>query len=224
MNRISRLIPMLILVWQLPSGRLRAQVTIEYFQGGNYYILHSDSDNPITGSDEFLFSRDHKLVLSIPVSDERRLILGIGTTGMTMQRHSISIDEPSTIYDPTLSLIHRIYPVDIGFLRSSVPWAGYGLAASIIGYSRTTYYKAYSQFLQSDYVVRDRLMGYGLGANIIVHGSIIAGSRLALLMSIELRYGRMLWFDTRGRDLSNFDLEFLYVQGSFGLGFRPGSS
>lgn len=211
-----------MLVWVVLAAPGGAQPTVEFYAGGSYYLLPPDYNNAILDDKRFDFSNDYKLRMTVPLGRGHVLSLSISQMDLAIERRQkvVSVMGQFQYWAPYLTLSHRIYPVDLGWLSSDRPWSGYGPALSIIGHQRTLayHYPIFTKPAVPDII--DRLGGWGLGAAWMIRHRITGGNRLALLLDVELRYGRILWFNAGPRDLSGYRLEFFHLQGSLGLGLK----
>jgi hypothetical protein len=175
-----------------------------------YFVFHSDNSLPITEEADLGLNYGMGIGYHFGISEK---LLGMARLFYCYGSQTIYVTKYADYYgnitkEVPNKLIQKSFPIDISLLYQYNETIYVGGGTSIAGSNHAIIFQK-----------QDKFNSLGIGANLIIQKyiSLNSSGSLNLLLDSTLRYIKSIKHYANGRDLSNYDLDFLQLQVSIGL-------
>ncbi|MGH1363142.1 MAG: hypothetical protein ACRBF0_06265 [Calditrichia bacterium] len=212
-----RLLPLLI-IFLLSVCSLHAQQYFGIQTSVHRFFTHSDNDLLITENNDWSGGIGFQLYYQQPLSPRilARISIGYSRSDIEEAQTFQVIQGLTLAYDLVVDNGLNQFPADFSVMTQLSEWLNLGIGPSLAWSARSTTF--YQDVGVNSLRLTDRLSGLGFGA----HGFLEAmfafneDSPVYVSTQVRLRYMSALWYQEKGRELRNY--EFNYLEGSFLLG------
>jgi len=212
-----RLLPIFI-VLLLSVITIQAQQYFGIQTSVHRFFNHSDNDLLITERNDWSGGIGFQIYYQQPLSPKILARLSVGYSRSDIEKaQSFRTTSGGTIeYSVVVDNGLNQFPADFSVMTQLSEWLNLGIGPSLAWSARSTTF--YEELGENGRRLTDRLSGLGFGAHGFLEAIFVFNEDSPLYVStqVRLRYMSALWYQEKGRQLR--DYEFNYLEGSFLLG------
>jgi len=211
--------PLYLAIFILVSEYSLCQSLISTSGEYGYFLYHSDNSLPITESGDFVNHYGGNIGIETSLTSDYNIHFELGYFQANIDKlfdnPTVSLSNPNIITSQSATLIQRSFPVDLSISPKSSSKLKYALGISLAYTNREM--QLPNNYQGIPYV--DRFNSYGIGANLIINYMFpfFDSDRFNLLCSSKFRYIYSILYESKGRDLSGYNLDYFQIIFSFGF-------
>lgn len=208
-----------LIVVMFLSGRIYGQTMVFSSGDAGYFLHHSDNQLPITENEDLRYLYGGTVGIETPLLNDYtiRIEASFFRADVTKLFNNLFVGNPPSFSITTRSatLIQRTVPIDFSISPRSESGLSYAAGISLTYTNRRTEVP----YLYSGDPFIDAFNSFGVGVNGSIRSmfAIDEGGRLWLYGAVKFRYIHTVVFESNGRDLSGYTLDYLHGQLSAGL-------
>jgi hypothetical protein len=220
MKKITH-IKILFLIFYFSSHTMSQSLVSSSGEFG-YFLHHSENSLPITENNKFVFHYGANIGLVTALTSEYNILVDIGYFQADVDRlfdfNFSTLSNPNIITTQSAKLIQRSFPVDFSISPNSASVLNYALGISFV-YTNREMNLPYKY--QDDPFV-DKFNSFGIGVNLILRATypLFGSDKFKLLCSSKFRYIHSILYESKGRDLSGYELNYFQTIISLGIEYQ----